>query len=123
MGLPGFSRMRSPPCWCRTGLHAQPGRLRSSPPTRGILRESFTQSISAAAILHKATREATAKPLSLTVMAIQQPAQATMNRVIELPAGTEYRPPYIAAGIAALAVWLLYAFTLSPTTWFWDTSE
>src|SRR5687768_8921263 len=56
-------------------------------------------------------------------MATQQTAPATMTRVIETPAETEYRPPYIAAGIAALAVWLLYAFTLSPTTWFWDTSE
>jgi hypothetical protein len=56
-------------------------------------------------------------------MAIQQPAPVTMNRAIDIPADTEYRPPYIAAGIAALAVWLLYAFTLSPTTWFWDTSE
>lgn len=36
---------------------------------------------------------------------------------------TEYRSPYGAAGIAALAVWLLYALTVSPTTWFWDTSE
>jgi hypothetical protein len=36
---------------------------------------------------------------------------------------TEYRSPYGAAGIAALAVWLLYALTISPTTWFWDTSE
>ena len=35
----------------------------------------------------------------------------------------EYRSPYGAAGLAALAVWLLYAFTISPTTWFWDTSE
>ena len=36
---------------------------------------------------------------------------------------TEYRPPYLAAGLAGLAVWLIYALTLSPTTWFWDTSE
>jgi hypothetical protein len=36
---------------------------------------------------------------------------------------TEYRSPYAAAGLAALAVWLLYALTVSPTTWFWDTSE
>jgi hypothetical protein len=34
-----------------------------------------------------------------------------------------YRPPYLAAGIAALAVWLLYAITLARTTAFWDTSE
>jgi hypothetical protein len=36
---------------------------------------------------------------------------------------TEYRSPYGAAALAALAVWLLYALTVSPTTWFWDTSE
>ncbi|HSJ14342.1 MAG TPA: DUF2723 domain-containing protein [Longimicrobiales bacterium] len=34
-----------------------------------------------------------------------------------------YRPPYLAAAIAGLAVFALYALTLSPTTWFWDTSE
>jgi hypothetical protein len=34
-----------------------------------------------------------------------------------------YRPPYIAAAIAGLAVWALYALTLAPTTAFWDTSE
>src|SRR5690606_331441 len=34
-----------------------------------------------------------------------------------------YRPPYLAAGIAVLAVWILYVVTLAPTTWFWDTSE
>jgi hypothetical protein len=35
----------------------------------------------------------------------------------------DYRPPYGAAALAALGVWLLYALTVSPTTWFWDTSE
>src|SRR5688572_22397727 len=35
----------------------------------------------------------------------------------------EYRPPYIAAAVATVAVFALYAFTLSPTTAFWDTSE
>jgi hypothetical protein len=34
-----------------------------------------------------------------------------------------YRPPYLAAALAALGVFALYAITLSPTTWFWDTSE
>jgi Protein O-mannosyl-transferase TMEM260-like len=33
------------------------------------------------------------------------------------------RPPYAAAGVAALAVFVLYALTLSRTTAFWDTSE
>ena len=35
----------------------------------------------------------------------------------------DYRPPYLAAAIAAAAVWILYAITLAPTTAFWDTSE
>ncbi len=34
-----------------------------------------------------------------------------------------YRPPYLAAGLAAFGVFLLYAATLAPTTQFWDTSE
>ncbi|MBX6363782.1 MAG: DUF2723 domain-containing protein [Gemmatimonadetes bacterium] len=34
-----------------------------------------------------------------------------------------YRPPYLAAALAALAVFALYAITLAPTTQFWDTSE
>jgi hypothetical protein len=34
-----------------------------------------------------------------------------------------YDPPYLAAGLAALGVFLLYAITLAPTTQFWDTSE
>ena len=36
---------------------------------------------------------------------------------------SEYSPPYLAAAIAAVAVWLLYFITLAPTTGFWDTSE
>ncbi|MGH7481583.1 MAG: glycosyltransferase family 117 protein, partial [Longimicrobiales bacterium] len=44
------------------------------------------------------------------------------------PAGTPaeavaYRPPYPTAALGTFAVWLLYVITLSPTTWFWDTSE
>jgi hypothetical protein len=38
-----------------------------------------------------------------------------------LPEG--YRPPYLAAGTAALAAFLLYGVTLAPTTAFWDASE
>ena len=34
-----------------------------------------------------------------------------------------YRTPWPAAGLAALGVLVLYTITLSPTTWFWDTSE
>ncbi|MFW6331572.1 MAG: DUF2723 domain-containing protein [Gemmatimonadota bacterium] len=40
-----------------------------------------------------------------------------------VPAEHEYQPPYLAAAIAAAAVWILYAITLAPTTAFWDTSE
>ncbi len=47
---------------------------------------------------------------------IERPARAGV-------AGEPYRAPYLAAALTTLAVWLLYAFTLSPTTWFWDTSE
>ncbi|MGB1778433.1 MAG: protein O-mannosyl-transferase family, partial [Longimicrobiales bacterium] len=35
----------------------------------------------------------------------------------------DLKPPYIAALIAGLAVFALYAITLAPTTAFWDTSE
>jgi hypothetical protein len=47
-------------------------------------------------------------------------------RVAAAPAAAdpgEYQPPYLAAAIATVAVWLLYALTLAPTTAFWDTSE
>lgn len=33
------------------------------------------------------------------------------------------RPPYLAALVAGIAVFALYAITLAPTTAFWDTSE
>ncbi len=35
----------------------------------------------------------------------------------------EEAPPYRAAGVAALAVFVLYLLTLSPSTAMWDTSE
>lgn len=35
----------------------------------------------------------------------------------------DLKPPYIAALMAGLAVFVLYAVTLAPTTAFWDTSE
>src|SRR5688572_22144740 len=35
----------------------------------------------------------------------------------------DYRPSYLAAGIASLVVFLLYLVTLAPTTAMWDTSE
>jgi hypothetical protein len=34
-----------------------------------------------------------------------------------------HRPPYLWAGASALALFILYALTLAPTTAFWDTSE
>src|SRR5688572_22277019 len=49
-----------------------------------------------------------------------------MKRADETPrpeAVNEYRPPYLAALIATVLVWALYALTLAPTTAFWDTSE
>ena len=39
------------------------------------------------------------------------------------PAERGYRPPYLAAALAACAVLVLYVLTLAPTTAFWDTSE
>src|SRR5210317_665527 len=39
------------------------------------------------------------------------------------PDAGAFRPPYGWAAIAGLAVFALYAITLSPTTAFWDTSE
>ncbi|HEX8450634.1 MAG TPA: DUF2723 domain-containing protein [Longimicrobium sp.] len=50
-------------------------------------------------------------------------AQTTVSAgpPVYTPAAT--RPPYLAALAAAAAVFALYAITLGPTTWFWDTSE
>jgi hypothetical protein len=36
---------------------------------------------------------------------------------------TQFRPPYAHAAGASAGAFLLYALTLAPTTWFWDTSE
>ncbi|HEY6947587.1 MAG TPA: DUF2723 domain-containing protein, partial [Gemmatimonadales bacterium] len=36
---------------------------------------------------------------------------------------TKERPPYLWAGLAALAIFAIYLATLAPTTAFWDTSE
>ena len=57
-----------------------------------------------------------------------------MNRVETTPAAAssaaarppgsgDYGPPYVAAALAGLVVWVLYAITLAPSTAFWDTSE
>jgi hypothetical protein len=39
------------------------------------------------------------------------------------PIDLDYRPSYLAAAITTLAVFILYAVTLAPTTAMWDTSE
>ncbi|HEU4722574.1 MAG TPA: DUF2723 domain-containing protein [Gemmatimonadaceae bacterium] len=39
------------------------------------------------------------------------------------PSDLDYRPSYLAAAIVSLAVFVLYVFTLAPTTAMWDTSE
>jgi hypothetical protein len=51
-------------------------------------------------------------------MAVSQERTAPATAAAEA-----YRPPYIAALLAGLAVFALYAITLAPTTQFWDTSE
>src|SRR3954466_526792 len=35
----------------------------------------------------------------------------------------DYRPSYLAAGVTALGIFVLYLITLAPTTAMWDTSE
>jgi hypothetical protein len=39
------------------------------------------------------------------------------------PSDHDYRPSYLAAGIASVVVFLLYLLTLAPSTAMWDTSE
>ncbi|MBI4545477.1 MAG: DUF2723 domain-containing protein [Gemmatimonadetes bacterium] len=63
----------------------------------------------------KPSREARARPRRPERM-----ERAEIRPPVEPPS---YRPPYLAAGLAALAVWSLYALTLARTTQFWDTSE
>jgi hypothetical protein len=56
-------------------------------------------------------------------------ASATASRPLASKSATagaaelDYRPSYLAAAIAGLAVFLLYILTLAPTTSMWDTSE
>jgi hypothetical protein len=50
-------------------------------------------------------------------------AQTPVSAARREHAPEAYRPPYLHALAAALAVFALYAVTLGPTTWFWDTSE
>jgi hypothetical protein len=47
---------------------------------------------------------------------------AARRRPAPVPA-EPFRPAYLGAGIASLAVFALYALTLAPTTVFWDASE
>jgi len=59
---------------------------------------------------------------SARAAAVKPPAPPrTARRTAELP--EEYHPSYKAAGIAALAVFLLYFFTIAPSTAMWDTGE
>ncbi|HEX7090393.1 MAG TPA: DUF2723 domain-containing protein [Longimicrobiales bacterium] len=50
-------------------------------------------------------------------------ARRAPRPAVEGGEGEAYRPPYVAAGVAVLAVFTLYAVTLARTTQFWDTSE
>jgi hypothetical protein len=57
---------------------------------------------------------------------MSQTIQATRPSVARRPPAeppTPHQPPYLLALVAGLAVFLLYALTLAPTTAFWDTSE
>ncbi len=54
-----------------------------------------------------------------TATAASRPPAAARAGAAEL----DYRPSYLAAGIAGLVVFLLYLVTLAPTTSMWDTSE
>ena len=47
----------------------------------------------------------------------------TQQRAAPPADAAHLRPPYGAAAVAGLLVFVLYAITLSPTTAFWDTSE
>ncbi|MCY4574596.1 MAG: DUF2723 domain-containing protein, partial [Gemmatimonadetes bacterium] len=52
----------------------------------------------------------------MNLKAMKQPPNANPN-------GPEDGPPYLWAGVTALAIGILYAVTLAPDTAFWDTSE
>src|SRR5918998_2076899 len=55
---------------------------------------------------------------------IAAPQAARSTPAPPLPAAElDYRPSYLAAGIAATAVFALYLVTLAPSTAMWDTSE
>src|SRR6185436_2554518 len=54
-----------------------------------------------------------------------EPKKSAPSVTVRSAAGDEldYRPSYLAAGAVALAVFVLYIITLSPSTAMWDTSE
>ena len=49
--------------------------------------------------------------------------KSTPQRRPTTKTGSGDGPPYLWAGLAALAIGILYAVTLSPSTAFWDASE
>lgn len=76
---------------------------------------SFVRTLTDVAMKKKSQRKSTAAT----------PADVAVDTA-DTKAGTHqaaYQPPYLAAGLAALAVLVLYAITLAPTTHFWDASE
>src|SRR4051812_25105854 len=52
-----------------------------------------------------------------------QPRQSPVTVRSQSGDELDYRPSYLAAGVAALAVFVLYVITLSPSTAMWDASE
>ena len=51
------------------------------------------------------------------------PARAASAQRATSESGAAYEPSYKAAALAALAVFILYYITISPSTWMWDTGE
>ncbi len=50
-------------------------------------------------------------------------ARSTTAPTTVIHTDLDYRPSYLAAGIATLAVFVLYLITLAPSTAMWDASE
>ncbi len=49
--------------------------------------------------------------------------EAAESQEVRTDGAAAYTPAYGSAALAGLGAWLLYVFTLAPTTAFWDTSE
>jgi len=49
-------------------------------------------------------------------------ARSTTGASTVIHIDLDYRPSYLAAGIATLAVFVLYLITLAPSTAMWDAS-